>query len=184
MTFLTILLTACLSGLTAALCTFYMNESKERWELKRSKIEKIFTDSETFQMISLAYVHHHSLLDGSLTRSQITELTSPPGGEETGKRKIDRIYMNVCLYFPELREKYDAVISERNKTSAHCANMERQEYRRARDSETLHRELDERIDSFVVATKAFEQAIIEVGRQIAEEPSQASKLFALRRFNA
>lgn len=107
--FLTTVLSSVLSsGVVAAIISFSFSEAKERWLLRRSKIEEIYLDaSEWAKWASLYFLPAVGVCKGKLTYDQMVsqQLKSSEAAKVQGSKFL-RLRMNIYMYEPLLIQAY------------------------------------------------------------------------------
>lgn len=175
MTVVGILVTALLSGIMAAMCTFYLNEGKERWQLRREKIEEIYLGLEEWSSgLVIHFASHYSILKGEMTFDQLNQLTIERGAP--GKDRITSLQMNVYMYHPDLSEPLEILMKLRDRLASIASEIKRDYKDGTLSPNKYGRLLRQNLDAYNLAHREFEKRIIAKGREIAFESSQASAL--------
>jgi hypothetical protein len=106
------------SGVIAAIISFSFSEAKERWLLRRSKIEEIYLNAaEWLKSASAYYLPAVGVCKGQLTNDQMLDqqLKGQDDAKDSGL-KLLRVKMNIYMYEPSLIPAYEQVERERSRT--------------------------------------------------------------------
>ncbi len=166
------------SGVIAAIISFSFAEAKERWLLRRAKIEEIYLDAtEWLKAASVYYLPAVGVCKGNLTYNQM--LDQQLKGQDDAKNsglKLLRVKMNIYMYEPSLIPAYEQVERERSRTVRVIFAIRDCWEKTGQASECLG-PLNKQMDAFEAASGALQKAIIEHGVAIGAEKGQAAQAY-------
>lgn len=162
------------SGVVAAAIGASFNEAKERWLLRRSKIEEIYLSSATW----LKHVNAHYLLylrvcAGKLTYHQALELITKNSDLTIGDQNL-RMKMNIKMYEPTLNSLLDAIEHERENVNSIIAKIE-QSCSANGDASEFRGALNKQLAAFGAAGDALLAAVVVKGAEIGAEKGQVAR---------
>jgi hypothetical protein len=166
------------SGVIAAIISFSFAEAKERWLLRRTKIEEIYLNAtEWLKAASINFLPAVGVCKGDLTYNQMLDqqLKGQENASDFGL-KLLRVKMDIYLYEPSLIPAYEWVERERGRTVRVIFAIRDCWEKTGQASECLG-PLNKQLDAFEAASAALEKAVIERGVAIGAEKSQAAKAY-------
>jgi hypothetical protein len=170
------------SGVIAAIISFSFSEAKERWLLRRTKIEEIYLNAtEWLKSASVYFLPAVGVCKGQLTYNQMLDqqLKGQEKASDFGLKHL-RMKKNIYMYEPSLIPTYEQMERERNKTVRLIFAIRDCWEKTGQASECLG-PFNKQIDAFERASDALQKAIIERGVAIGAEKGQAAQAYDLTR---
>lgn len=170
------------SGVIAAIISFSFAEAKERWVLRRSKIEEVYLSAaDWIRSISGNYLHGLRVCKGDLTYNQMLDLQLQNKDKSSAIGAMHlRMKMNIYMYEPSLVPAFEAMQKELTKTNRIMSGIEKCWEKTGQASE-LFSPLNKQIEALEIANNALLAAIVERGVAIGAEKGQAAQAYDLTR---
>jgi hypothetical protein len=168
------------SGVVAGIISFSFSEAKERWILRRSKIEEIYLSAVPW----LTFVSNDSLLSlrvckGTLTYDQMLDLRLKRGSASIGDHHI-KMQMNIRMYELSLVPALDSMETELRKLNKLTFAI-RDCYEKTGLASEFSDPLNRQLAQFDAASEALKTAIILRGIAIGSEKGQLAQAFSRSR---
>jgi hypothetical protein len=168
------------SGVVAAAISASFNEAKERWLLRRSKIEEIYLSSAAWlKFVQSAYLHYLRVCKGSITYNQALDLqlkhAEKTGSNTTGDQNL-KMKMNIEMYEPSLVPALRLIEQELKKLNSVVFAIEDCCRKNGQLSEFL-RPLDNQLEAFGAAGDALIAAVVLRGAEIGAERGQVTQAY-------
>ena len=168
------------SSAVAAIISSSYAEEKERWVLRRSKIEEIYLSSSTWLKFVVGhFLRYISICDGTLTFNQVLDMELKDPDKAIGEQHL-KMKMNVEMYerslLPALRrvERDLESLSKMRMALKGC-------YVETAQATEFMSPLRDQIRAFGIAGDAFVQAVVQRGAEIGAERGQAARAYHLVR---
>ncbi len=169
----TAIITALLSGIVAALVSSYLTEGKERWALRRDKIEFIYLSTITYgNSLYCAFSDYYLVIDGHIGFNEVYDRLAENATSGDDFRKLQ---MNILLYEPSLNASWQKLIVSRDKVGK-IVDLLKKKFKRGDDLQELRPVFHAAMVKLVESIRLLEEAGTVRGRAIAEERGQAEKL--------
>jgi hypothetical protein len=178
MKFLFILFSSVISsGVIAAMISAELAQSKERWLLRRTKIEEIYlTSSPWITYFGADILLYLRVCKGDISYNQLLDmiLKNATKYKDMGELKL-KMEMNIRMYEPTLVGYLDALELEVKKSNKIRHAIERQ-WKQTGGAGDLFDPLNKQIEQFSAVSDTLIAAIVERGVLIGSEKSSLLRL--------
>ena len=170
-TLIVIIVSVLSSGAFAAIISFSFSEAKERWLLRRAKIEEIYLSAATWlQFVGGDFLYPLRVCKGTITYDQMLDMQLEKNKDRA--RTLGELHlkmkMNVYMYERSLVPEFELMESELNKANTIVFSIKRRWEQTGQASE-LFEPLNRQLKSFEAASDALKTAIILRGVAIGSE---------------
>lgn len=169
----TALITALLSGTVAALVSSFLTEGKERWVIRRDKMEFIFLSTITYgNSLYGAFSDYYLVIDGHIGFNEVYDRLAEKAASGDDFRKLQ---MNILFYEPSLNAPWQTLMASRDKVGK-IVNLLKKDFKRGDDLHKFRPVFHAAMVELVESVRLLEEAGTTRGREVAEERGQAEKL--------
>jgi hypothetical protein len=168
------------SGVVAAAISASFSEAKERWLLRRSKIEEIYLNGAAWlNYVNGRYLHYLRVCRGALTYKQLLDMQLDKAEKEGPNTRGDQmrtLTMNIEMYEHSLIPPLRLVEEELKKLNSVMFSIERS-CKKNEDVSTFFHPFNDQLKAFGDAGDALITAVVKRGAEIGGEKGQIGQAY-------